>query len=205
MKLMGWISVLLVIGILSTCCGCSSKPGKPVRKLNNANKAKAPLPDWAPKNPSSEFLRAAKVLKPMPAEIFEGAAKASEATRAILQRYTTTYPALYEFFGSLSNEQQQHFLATGEIRVPINKLTAIQRNFLNKWFDNYRSAMKGSPPDLADYLVALYKNGAKKDLSNVEVGFTTKAVGKGHLVHIWFWITKPDGTVSDLGTAFAQI
>ncbi len=116
-----------------------------------------------------------------------------------------TYPALYEFFGTLSDNQLQKFLDSGETRIPAKQLTASQRKVLDAYFDKYREAHRDHPmPELRDQLVNLYKVGAAQDLSNVDVGFSSKTSG-GHLVSINFWIKKPDGRGMDLAYAFAYI
>ncbi len=56
--------------------------------------------------------------------------------------------------------------------------------------------------ELRDYLIILYKMGAKEDLSNVRVGFRAH---EGHLVHITFWVTPPGGKEDYVCTMFAQI
>lgn len=62
-----WRSAVVALCFVMVCvaAGCGRKAEK-----TPAAKATPPagvgLPDWAPKNPSPEFLRAAKVLKPLP-------------------------------------------------------------------------------------------------------------------------------------------
>ncbi len=175
-----------------------------------------PLPDWAPKDPSPEFLRAANALKPSPPEDTSAEAAASEpGLAAITQRIRSTWPACYEFFGSLSDKQINRFMTTREVRIPIKELTKPQRAALDNWFKIYRGAMKGATPSLpipTDYLVELYKQGAKENLSNVDVGFATVPFGSSssapvstHRVQIWFWVRREGGGVEQVGYAFAQI
>jgi hypothetical protein len=162
------------------------------------------LPEWAPKNPSPEFIRAAKVLKPMPTEAMAAASNGNQSVSAMMERYSKTFPAAYDFFGTLTDEQIKHFQSAKEIRISVKQLTSRQNTALNNWFEDFRKAMQDSPSEFSDYLVMLYKSGAAEDLSNVEVGFTAK-IGGGHMVHLYFWITKPDGSVADFGTGFAEI
>jgi len=199
--------VVAVIGLaaaLGSCgCGKAHKPPAPTP----VTKSDVPLPEWAPKNPSPEFLRAAKVLKPIPQE--QGAEAAPEAA-ALFGRLRTTWVPAYEFFGSLTDGQTKRFLSTRKLRVPVKSLRAEQRGALDRWFATWRQAMRGS--ELEDWLVQLYKTGARHDLSNVEVGFATVPVGTSsekivstHRVHLWFWIKKPNGSTVETGCAFAQI
>jgi hypothetical protein len=149
--------------------------------------AKVVLPSWAPKKPSKEFLRAAKVLKPIPEEV---------------QPYDPLYVPAWELFGSLTDAQmatfakvQQHVVSTPstdeerqrlkermdvreeggkfvyythEVLVLYPALTPAQR----RAFDRVAKAWPHPQKGRTDLLVQLYKLGAKKDLSNLEVGFT---------------------------------
>ncbi len=60
--------------------------------------------------------------------------------------------------------------------------------------------MKGT--ELEDFLVDLYKAGAKKDLSNVEAGFDVQA---GRMMHVKFWVQQPDGSEQPLCAEFAVL
>jgi hypothetical protein len=170
--------------------------------------ARVALPSWAPKKPSKEFLRAAKVLKPVPEEA---------------QGYSPIYPAAYELFGSLTDKQMAEFLtrkqhveptasldeetrqmrkqsygateAGGklvyyrhEVILPVKSLTAPQR----KAFDRLLAAWGGLVEQATDgdMRVRLYKMGATKDFSNVGVGFTTAA----HSVRVALFVATPVGT-----------
>lgn len=203
------VGVLVAVLTVFCAAGCGRK-SPPQQSKPAAQKSAVPLPEWAPKNPSPEFLRAAKALKPMPDELLRGIVGESAEGEALLQRYRGTMPASYEFFGTLDDRQIERLRTTHEIRIPAKALTPKQRAALNHWFEDWRAAMKGMRPELEDFLVSIYKIGGKEDLSNVDVGFT--AVSKegghivaGHLVQIYFWVKQPGGKVIDLGTAFAQI
>jgi hypothetical protein len=208
MNRMRWITLVLGAAIVLLAVGCSRQGRKaaPAAALPPG----VVLPEWAPKNPSPEFVRAARVLKPVPPEMFGGANQSQPAVAAMLQRYSATFPALYEFFGTFTDEQIDRFLSTKTILVPVKSLTTSQRTALNNWFEAFRKAMQGglpqgAPPEMADYLLVLYKAGAKEDLSNVEVGFDAAHLGAGHMVHIYFAVKQPDGKVNDFGTAFATL
>ncbi|NIM07269.1 MAG: hypothetical protein GTN69_08675 [Armatimonadetes bacterium] len=161
-----------------------------------------PLPDWAPENPSPEFLRAWEVLRPMPVEMLEIDREVDKVKKAAMVRNVGTWPAYYEFFGTLSDEQIDRFLRTKEIRIPAKSLTANQQAAVDNFFEVWRREMKGTG-DYEDFLTLLYKSGAKEDFSNVDVGFDTGE--KSQAVHIRFWITQPDGSVTPLGSWFAVI
>jgi hypothetical protein len=180
-------------------------PKRPAERPASHAKESIPLPDWAPRNPSPEFLRAAKVLKPLPREVSERQTSnvgpgLTEALKARVERIL--YPASYRMFGALSDEQMEHFLGTKEIRLPVRAMTKAQRAAFDDWFSAAAEAFKGGPPEYADVRVYLYKLGAKEDLSNVEAGFV--AVG-GHAVHIWFWVRGRDGKEGSFDTYFAEI
>ncbi len=158
-----------------------------------------PLPDWTPKNPSPEFLRANKVLKPLPNDL-ANPARNDPVAAAQFARYNRMLPANYELFGSLSEKQIARFLATRKIRLPVKSLSNDQRQRLDNWLETWRKVMKGTHTD--DWLVLLYKRGAKEDLSNVDVGFDMQG---GHYVDIMFWVRQPDGTMGPLGNTIATV
>lgn len=198
--------VLLMLAFLLT--GCANKTIQQSTSSGDVRQVDGVmLPEWAPQNPSPEFLRAAKVLKPAPPETLESFTKDQPlAVKSVLSRYNTTFPAAYEFFGSLSDEQIKRFQSTKEVRISSKQLTSAQHSALNKWFEAFRKVAEGAPEDFRDYLVMLYKYGAAEDLSNVDVGFTAKpGMGAGHQVHICFWIKQTDGTVEHVGTYIAEI
>ena len=190
--------------------GCGRKTIQKPASTPAVPRVALPLPEWAPKNPSPEFLRAARVLKPLPDELLQGLAGKSAEGMALLRRYRGTMPASYELFGTLDDRQIERLRTTHEIRIPTRSLTAKQRVALDRWFENWRAAMKGTGPEFGDYLLLIYKRGGKEDLSNVDVGFTAISqegghVVPGHVVQIYFWVKQAGGKVIDLGTAFAQI
>jgi hypothetical protein len=180
----------LAVAIACYGCGKDSKPQTPTP----AATINVSLPEWAPKNPSPEFLRAAKVLKPIPPEILGSLGeKAGPAAQAVLARYHGTYPPAWEFFGTLSEQQIEHLRSSGTVRVPVKSMTPAQRHLLDRYFDAWRKAMAGQEQIPPDWLVVLYKEGAKEDLSNVEAGFVRDSSVPG--VNMQFWITRSDGSV----------
>jgi hypothetical protein len=190
--------VVAIVGIAAALaslgCGKEQRPSVPT----TVGKAAVPLPEWAPKSPSPEFLRAAKVLKPMPREWLGAAAQGDQTRAAFVDKFTRVWPASYEFFGTLTDDQMERFLSTGQIRIPVKALSVAQKAALDSWFSTWRRAMKGT--DDEDFLVDLYKVGAQRDLSNVEAGFD---VPSGHMVHVKFWTKRPDGSVQQLCAEFA--
>ncbi len=194
------LSAITTVLLLAPGCGRRAAQEKPTDRPTQA--ASVPLPEWAPENPSPEFLRAARVLKPIPPELLVTYAESDQARGALVRRVLRTCPAAYELFGTLSDEQIERFLSAKEIRIPAESLTKRQRAALDNWFDAWRKAMEGASEELTDYLISLYKTGAREDLSNVDVGFWAK---EGRMVHIRFWIKRPDGGSSSHITNFAVL
>ena len=141
------ITVVAVLALV----GCSHRAAHKPASTPAVPKAAVPLPGWAPKNPSPEFLRAAKVLKPMPDELLQGIVGRSAEGTALLQRYRGTMPASYEFFGTLDDRQIERLRTSHEIRIPAKALTPKHRAALNHWFEDWRAAMKGMRPELQDF------------------------------------------------------
>ncbi len=203
----------VVAGLIALCCaaGCArhTSAPKPVAKPVAATKTAARLPTWAPKSPSPEFLRACKVLKPLPEEMLLEFAAKNGGDAALLERFRRVMPASYELFGALDDRQIEHLRTTREVRIPVKSMTAKQHAALDHWFETWRAAMKGAGPGLDDWLPSIYKMGGKEDLSNVDVGFTAvKLEGgrivAGHIVQVYFWVRQPGGKVGEIGSAFAQ-
>ncbi len=222
---------MVVIVIAAAFVGCGKKTAqapvansqqpiassqKPLATSSQATPSakQLPLPEWAPKNPSREFLRAAKVLKPLPAEMWQQMPEPSPARQAMLDRIVRTYPAAWEFFGSLTDKQVQAFLTSKsasegvskEILIPVKSLTRNQRAALDRYFETFRQAMKGTtmaeePAWMEDRVVTFYHFGAKEDLSNVDAGFNAI----GHSVNITFRIRKPDKDMRGFGTTIATL
>ncbi len=66
--------------------GCGDRAARNPTTTAAGQKAMVPLPEWAPKDPSAEFLRAAKVLKPLPPEMLDAWAKGQPAMQAAVPR-----------------------------------------------------------------------------------------------------------------------
>jgi hypothetical protein len=192
-----WMVIAALAALGTAGCGHRAAPAP---KAKPAVKQSVPLPDWAPANPSPQFLRAARVLKPIPQEApdMEGG-RGSLAAKVVWARYLQTLPAAYEFFGTLSDEQIRRFLGAKEIRLPLRTMPAAQRAVLDGWFEGWQTAFKGTSNP--DWLVVLYKLGAERDLSNVSAGFSVL----GRTVRLWFWVVQPDGQVKSVGNGIAMI
>jgi len=164
------------VALLAFMWGCGQRTSQKPAETPLAGKTEVPLPEWAPKNPSPEFLRAAKVLNPFPlGEMLRDPRSDDISTRAAVRYATRVWSAGYQFFGTLSDEQVEHFLSAKDklVVIPVKSLTATQRAALDSHFEASRQAGK-------DRLVELYKYGAKTDLSSVEAGFSLR----GHSVYI---------------------
>ncbi len=83
----------------------------------------------------------------------------------------------------------EQFLTAKEARIPIRSMTEKQRAILSKLFDDWREAMAGVP-EMDDWLVELYKLGAREDLSNVDVLFWNRS---GGVVAMVFRVPQPSG------------
>jgi len=184
--------------IIHSAAGCGGKSEQTPAGMTMPSRTEPP--EWAPENPSEEFLRAAQILRPLPPREWIGPAKAALAAANQL-----VDAASYEFFGTLTNEQIERLVATEKLKIPVRSLSDKQRAVLNHWFDVWREAYQGvsAVHTSGDRLVDLYKLGAAEDLSNVSVGFN---VPGGHCVNMRFWIRLPDGDeLSCCGNSFATI
>ena len=166
----------------------------------------AVLPAWAPKHPSREFLRAAKVLKPVPEEA---------------QPYSPVYVPAWELFGSLTDQQVKQLLTLQQHSQPLAGMAASRQKYLQEksqarqvgdkmvWYEGgaevsaksftprqraifaslVKAWGKANPGGLdEDLLVFLYKARAKRDLSNVWVGFSVLG---GHAVKLGIAVRTP--------------
>jgi hypothetical protein len=193
-----WLIALLLFAMFPPA-GCGRSTARTTTPKASKAVTSIPLPEWAPKNPSPEYMRAWKVLKPTPQEAFAEFAKGDPGKAMLLRRVSKTWGAAYEFFGTLTDQQMQRFLSVKEVRMPVKSLTARQRAGLDNWLECWRREMKGNGSVPDDVLVLLLKMGARRDLSNVDVGFT--AQNEGHRVHIIFW----RGPESSFKTDFANM
>jgi hypothetical protein len=193
--------------------GCALKAQQTKTATPKSASRQAGLPSWAPENSSPEFLRAAKLLKPIPPEA---------------QPYSAEYIPCWELFGSLTDKQLAEFMKLKQyiirqqlskdtldrmearvegnelvfnyrtIQIPMQSLTPRQKELFNKYVAVYEGNNQGGKkPDL---LVDLYHAGAKQDLSNVMMCFLTN----GRLVRVVFGgISKPFPLIQS--GAFAQV
>ncbi len=174
-RVVGIIGIAVAVAALG--CGKSQKP----TTTPAGPEARVLLPKWAPENPSPEFLRAARVFRTWvdePAITDE----ADLAGRALDSRFRRALVPAWEFFGSLSDEQIERFRSTRDLRIGVKDLTDKQRAALYRFFDVWRKEFKGvssvNTEFGEDWLVELYKLGAKEDLSNVEVQFLVRGRGR---------------------------
>jgi len=189
----------LAAALFSTGCGHRAPQEPPVSAP--AQKSDMPLPEWAPKNPSPEFLRAARVLKPLPQENLARLASRHPEVAAHMTHYNRVLVPTYELFGTLTDQQVQQFRSTHEVRIPTRSLTESQRLALSTWFETWRKEMKGEEIT-SDFLVELYRYGAKQDLSNLDIGFEIQG---NHYVHIKFWVRLGGGKVETITNSVAFI
>jgi hypothetical protein len=189
------------VAALAPLLGCGREVGAPDSLLTASQGTRAgsldlpPLPEWAPENPSPEFMRAARVFKTWvnePAITDELAL----AERALEIRFRRTLVPAWEFFGSLTDEQIERFRSTRDLRIRVKDLTDKQRAALYRFFDVWRKEFKGvssaNTGFSEDWLVDLYKLGASEDLSNVEVQFLVR--GSGRLAML-LRSRQPDGSL----------
>ena len=187
--------VLIALGL----SGCAERrPQRAPARPAPAQKPAVPLANWAPKNPSPEFVRAARVLTSMAERPAQSDQPESDlAARAASARYTRTLPAAWEFFGTLSDGQVERFLATRELRLQVKDLSPKQRAALYRYFEVWREQMKGLPERPtewgADWLVDLYKFGAREDLSNVQIEFLVRGSARVAMI---LRVRQPDGGLS---------
>ena len=197
MRRVKWLcGIVLVAVAVAGGCGRSTAPTTTPKAAKAA--ASVPLPEWAPKNPSPEFLRAARVLRPWPNEVNVAFDKGDLVGKAWSEKYGRTLVAAWEFFGSLTDQQIERFVATKRLRLLVKDLTPQQRAALYHYFDIWRETMRGVPVDYQDqfgedWLVELYRLGAKQDLSNVEITFEVRG---SHRVAIFMRAQLAGGKLS---------
>jgi hypothetical protein len=216
----GWLKLLLLCGALILTAGCGRQAVDTPSSDAGMETAEVPLPEWAPENPSPEFLRAARVLKPLPEDV---------------RPYSPLVLASYELFGTLTDEQIAAFQERRQSRLPLNQtseevrdlfkkkygaeevgrvlvydshevaipvpsLTPAQRKAFDRVAEAWRETFAGRP-DRADLVVQLYEIGARKDLSNVHVTFDAR----GHAVGLSFQVRSSKGVNSLAASDFAQL
>jgi hypothetical protein len=190
----------VAVALAVACIGCGKRQS--AQSPASTATSSIPLPEWAPKNPSAEFLRAAAVLNVPPTlEEMRGVAKSEMEAQANVARLTSYYTLAYELFGSLTDEQIRQFETAWEVRIPVKSASKKQRAALEKWFNG---KAKGAFTGDFDPLVILYKHGAKEDLSNVEFGFDHGGIPPGsatvYSVTLCWWVKQPDGKTDAFNT-----
>jgi hypothetical protein len=157
--------------LLAPGCGRRATQEQPTEKPTET--VNVPLPEWAPENPSPEFLRAARVLRGVPMDVVGRGDVPEQSWRAMLEYMKRINPTLWQLFGSLSDAQIESFLAAKRIAVAVRDLTPGQVTALDAVLEaNKGNEMEISGVTLPDFRTLLHKMGAAEDLSNVTVGFT---------------------------------
>jgi hypothetical protein len=170
------------------------------------------LPEWAPEEPSEEFLRAVEVLGSLPSEELRAAAAANPEMEAFVTALLEVlWPRAFELFGSLTDQQVEKFLAQREIRLYIPSLPASQKTALDNWIEAAGEVAALAPgvalpadgvPPQERFLALLREEGAAEDLSNVDVGFRTERGAVG----LYFWINVSEsGTGPIISNDFAKL
>ena len=201
---------LTVVLAVSVWCGLPAALAAE-EQVPKETAAASALPEWAPEDPSKEFLRGVEALGSIPREevLPEGAGAEAEAFLTAMMEIL--WPRSFELFGSLTDEQAEKFLAEREIRLPIPSLPPSQKAALDTWVKAADEVIAGAPEAIrpADetlakggYLALLREVGAAADLSNVDVGFGQR----GGVVGVYFWI-KPfaGGKGSVINNDFARL
>jgi hypothetical protein len=192
-----WLIAVLLIAV-SPPAGCGRSAARTTTPKASKAVTRIPLPEWAPKNPSPEFLRAAALIRPYPQEFSVAREEGDLAARAFQERYDRTLVPAWEFFGMLSDEQINRLRSAKSLRLMVKDLSAKQRAGLYHYFDVWRKEMKGLPERPQewgeDWLVELYKFGAKQDLSNVQIEFLARE--GSHILVMILRAQKADGTLS---------
>ena len=186
---------VVVLATVVAFLGCGRQAAEAPESSAGTQTADVPLPVWAPENPSPEFLRAARVFRTWvnePAVTDEP----ELAGRALDLRFQRTLVPAWEFFGSLTDEQIERFRSRRDLRIQVRDLTDKQRAALYRFFDVWRKEFKGvsavTTEFSEDWLVELYKLGAREDLSNVEVQFLVRGRGR---VAMLLRSRQPDGSL----------
>ena len=193
--------VLLLSSLAALPPGCRQGSSPEGPEPRPSEQIQVPLPEWAPDNPSPEFLQAARVIESDPPEFYDRPGEPDPAVRAYWARFTHWLPTAWELFGTLTDEQMEQFLTAREVRIPIKSMTEKQRAILDRLFEHYRQAMRGVP-EMEDALIELYKLGAREGLSNVDVLFLNRAGGLAALV---FRVHQPSGKPLHLPTRLGLV
>jgi hypothetical protein len=118
------------------------------------------------------------------------------AGRALSIRFNRALVPAWELFGSLTDGQIERFRSRRDLRIQVKNLTDKQRAALYRFFDVWRREFKGvssvTTEFSEDWLVDLYKLGAREDLSNVEVQFLVRGRGRAAM---FLRSRQPDGSL----------
>jgi hypothetical protein len=179
----------------------ASAPRGPASREQTVTEADIPLPAWVPEEPSPEYVRAARVLKPMPVDGFgDGDHLARAAEYETLHR--EIIPRVWEFFGSLSDEQIDGFRIEGDIIISVREMSPAQRAAMDRIIQSFeRCIWQGRDSDLQ---VSLYKMGAREDFTNVDFGFGHTSRDRGSRAVLFLYcIRLADGR--SIGSAIGPI
>jgi hypothetical protein len=187
-------ALALALLVPFVAAGCARHAPEPTARPAVATKADTPLPDWAPENPSPEFLRAARLMQPFRET---PGPEPGLGAKAMSVHFNRTQIAAWEVLGSLTDGQLAHLVSTKEVLLPVKSLTEKQRALLERYFAVWRREMKDLPERETewgkDWLVDLYKGGAREDLSNVLLTFQVRSRGRVAMI---LYVVKPDGSLS---------
>jgi hypothetical protein len=164
------------------------------------------MPEWAPDDPSDEFLIGLRALAAVPGEqVLKPAEGNAELTAFLTQMMEEVWPPAFEFFGALTEEQRATFFAKNEVRMEMSSVPEAPRATLDRWFAAMDRMLAATPegvwpeedgPPEGGYLELLRDDGAADDFSNVEVGFGARS----GMVGLYFWIEPIDGGPGGLVT-----
>jgi hypothetical protein len=152
------------------------------------------LPNWAPQHPSPEFLRAAKILT----SYFWGEPKTLQE-KVLKERMERIAVPAWEFFGTLNDQEMSKLMKSKDLRMRYRTMRPRQQQALKAWLEVWRQNMKDLDSGWyqggwqADWLVVLYKHGAKQDLSNVLCQFQIK---NSRIVRAYLRIIQSDDKAS---------
>jgi hypothetical protein len=158
----------------------------------------AALPEWAPEEPSEEFLRAVEVLGFLPTDELERMRQTGPEMEAFVTAVLEVlWPRAFELFGALTDEEVEEFRAHREVRLFVPSLPPPQKTALDSWIEAASEVAalvpgagppgQGLPPEKL-FLALLREEGAAEDLSNVDVGFAAR----GGVVGVYFWSDVSD-------------
>jgi hypothetical protein len=213
MKRLCWATVwfacalVLLLGGVGGVTTAVAEEAAPEASAEEAPEATV-LPEWAPADPSDEFLRGLRALLVVPTEqVLAPAGDNEELATYLKKMMNTLWPPAFELFGSLSEEEMATFFAEEELRLPVPSLPAEQQTVLDRWLAAADTVIARAPvgsdvPPKGGYMALMKEEGAEEDLSNVDVGFGSK----NGMVGVYFWIKKtPGGEGPVISNDFAML